>query len=42
MRRSERREALRDLARDAQELELYETPAQSIESALVDARKKLG
>ena len=42
MRRSGRREALRDLARDAQELELYETPAQSFESALVDARKKLG
>lgn len=39
-RRAEQREALRELARDAQELGLYEDPGASFDEALAEARKK--
>jgi excisionase family DNA binding protein len=40
-RRGERREALGELAREAQELVLYDRPPDSYESALAEARSKL-
>lgn len=39
-RRAEQRDALRELAQDAQELGLYEEPPANFEAALAEARKK--
>lgn len=41
MRRGERRETLRGLARDAQEMGTYDTSAEAYEAALAEARAKL-
>jgi len=40
-RRGERREALGELARDAQELGLYDSPSEEYEATLAEARSKL-
>jgi hypothetical protein len=40
-RRGERRDALGELAPDAQELSLYESPQEPYEAALGEARSKL-
>lgn len=39
-RRQEQRMALRDLARSAQDMELYDSPPEQFESALAEARQK--
>lgn len=40
-RRQERREALRDLSREAQDAGTYDQPAEAYENALAEARRKL-
>lgn len=40
MRRAEQREALRELAQDAQDLGLYATPPENFDAALAEARQK--
>lgn len=39
-RRAERREALRELSRDAQDLDLYNAAPEDVEAALAEARRK--